>query len=323
MRAKRRLLKFIEATILKAARLTVRIPPIRWLLLKCYVAAYDEAGALDMAWKLRKTGYGVISNILGESAESDAARRFAERYVVHIKKLSILKACDAKSGIAISVKPSQLGMGRDKNLALELALGILNECVKHDIGFEVDMEGPETIDDTAEFVEKLADGTEERGHPIIRVAIQANAVQENRSASKDLILRLAGRKGKIGVRIVKGAYLGGYFKKDRLIKIQFAKLAVLAAENHMNVALGTHDVELANKIKISVPQATVQMLFGVRPFAKKDYIYMCWGEKKDAERYLERRMQEGARLNVLLLFALNIVEAVIWRIKMRLVKNTK
>lgn len=279
----------------------LKIPLLRDLGLRCYIAGETEKSALEMALVLHTRGYGVISDYLGEEAATkNNAIRAAKTYLRHIKHLAELKKANPKFRIAISIKLSQLGIKFDVWLAKRLAAIIFQKASASGVKFEIDMEGPETIDDTMNTVKRLM-----RTGSNFRVAIPANQSKAERC------LHICLSRG-IGVRIVKGAYQGD-IKKRQAVKENVLRLVQIANDYYsaLNCAIGTHDTALIQKAREKLPEISVQMLFGIRPFLKADWRYMPWGNQ--GEQFLRRRIKEGMQPNVIILFFLNFFESTLWR----------
>ena len=272
------------------------------LLLRCYISARTERGALAMTVILYKLGLGIISDILGEEVkDGKSAIRAAARYVLHIRHLSGLRNKFPDIRLAISVKLSQLGLKFDKKLARRMILKIYKDCLDRGIELEIDIEGPETIEDTLACVLPLARfGGEFR-----------QAVASNQLKSEKFLVALA-RRG-IKIRLVKGAYKGDYRDKDA-IKFNYWKFAEIAKSYGLDTAYGSHDLEMLSWVQ-KIWGGRVQKLFGVHMFGPKDWIYMTWGSRKDARPYLKRRFKEGIRPSLFFTFIRNIPESLIWRLR--------
>lgn len=272
------------------------------ILFFCYVAARTEYGALRMAIILHKLGYGVISDILGEEAKNkQMARRAAARYILRLRNFSRLKEQYPEMRLAISVKPSQFGLKLDKKIARRHLLTIYKACLDRDIGMEIDIEGPETIEDTKNCV-----------LPLTRLGNTfRQAVAANQSGSEKFFHELAKRG--IKIRLVKGAYPGDYRDPDA-IKLNYLRLTHIARQFHTDIAYGTHDLKLLREAEGIWP-GTWQRLFGIMMFKKGGWIYAPDGEIKNAFRFLYRRAKEGVRPSVFLNFIRNIPEALLWRLR--------
>jgi len=270
----------------------------------CYIASRSEQGAFLVAsalYKWSRGKVGVIFDILGEEAKDEkAAIDAALRYLRLSRHLVKLRQEHPDLQLAISIKLTHLGLKVDQSLAKRLLAVIYKKTQEYNLRLEIDMEGPETLNDILHIVRPLTSIGRD-----FRVAIPAN-----QSKSFDLIQDLAPLG--VALRIVKGAYPGDYTNKNA-IEMNFLALAKIAKWYHSDVAYGTHDKELIRKAMAIYP-GEVHMLFGVRPFAKKDKVYLPFGGWLTGARFLLRRAKEGIRPNVFLNFIINIPASLLWRL---------
>lgn len=276
---------------------------ISGLLLKCYVAAQTEKGALRMMVVLHLLGFGVISDLLGEAVVyARSANRNTARLILHMRRMAALRGKHPDIRLALAVKPSMIGLKINKPLARRNLQRIHRASQKYGLRLEIDMEGPEMMDATVEIVRSLL----RQGYNF-RQVIQANQKKSGR------LMTICGMLH-ISVRLVKGAYRGDI--KDRgEIDANYLELARLAEHYSLDTAYGTHDKKLLNRAQ-TAHKGTVQKLFGVRMFdLPADEIYMAWGPPKRAWRFLFRRIKEGVRPAVLIMFLRNIPESLFWRIR--------
>ena len=182
---------------------------------------------------------------------------------------SILAAVDvvAEAGVEpyFSVKPTQLGLGVDSELAHELAQAVAERIAAVSGHLCLDMESSPYVDATLDLWERLRT----TGHLHVSGVLQSYL---HRTA--DDLERVLALSPIPDVRIVKGAYkesaeVAMQAKSD--VEAGFARLVErgLAAGAHVNVA--THDERLIIRVLAGIDaQSTslpyeVQMLFGVRP----------------------------------------------------------
>lgn len=283
----------------------ITLAVFRELLFICYVAARGERGALKMIVVFYKLGVGIISDILGEEVtDKKTAICSAARYILHLRHLSELRVSRPNMRLAIAVKLSQIGMKVDKNLARRLLKKIYKTCLAYDIRLEIDVEGPETFRDALDIIKSLV----RIGHNF-RAAVSAN-----QSDSEWFFLELA--KLGIWIRLVKGAYPGDYQDADAIC-FNFLHFAHEAKKYNLNTAYGTHDSTLLNNAQ-SIWGGAEQMLFGVFMNYAAKWRYMPWTwnwSRKDAKRFMRRRMQEGIHPKTILLFLRNIPESLLWRLR--------
>ncbi|OGG44949.1 hypothetical protein A2673_00475 [Candidatus Kaiserbacteria bacterium RIFCSPHIGHO2_01_FULL_50_13] len=293
----------------------------KYSLFKCYVAGETEEEALEMVSVLHKLGFGVISDILGEDITTKAAALAnCERYVRHIRNLKNLRGHYPDIRLSISLKLSSLGMNISPSFAECLLVDTAHEAFSHGIGLEIDMEGPETMDMTVKLVENIMKNKALQAYACggfaPRLALPAN---QKCSAQYLGIIKKCGSK----IRIVKGAYQGEIRNRDE-ITARFIELVKNASRLGIDTAAGTHDKRnIIEPLLSNGNFVAIQGLFGVRMFyqerlAREGYgncMYMPWGNHENAFLYLLRRFKEGIRPSVLVLFGINIIESLLWRIR--------
>lgn len=273
----------------------------RKMALLAYVAGETEEEALRMIVALHRAGYGVVSDILGEAVnDAESAKKAADTYGDHLLQLYALNNRYPNMRLAISVKLSQLGLQFDQEKAGRHAIEIFQCARECTIGFQIDMEGPDLIDAIMTVVHELS-----KIDTGFYLAISANYAR-----SLAVLYECAHYYGIRGVRIVKGAYKGS-ITQQKHIDENYLRIVAKAKECGLEVILGTHDEKLECRARELCPDAELHMLLGVRPYARKDGIYMPWGSER--KKYFARRLKEGIRPRVLFLFVRNIWKARRWR----------
>jgi len=261
------------------------IPPVA----DRFVAGETAAEALEHARQLRGDGVGAILNLLGEhytDPEPAAADAAAYRRLI-----ADIGATDL--GARVSVKPTQLGLGVDRDTFEEQLAGVVEAAREAGVFLWVDMEGSSTTDATLDAVERFV-----ADHPEMGVCLQANLKR-----TPEDIDRLADTGA--AVRLVKGAY-----DEPPAIAHQ-GRAAVDDAYEHClerlfrrhdgTVAVGSHDPRLVNRaLALHREHGTpveVQMLMGVRERAQRDlarqwpvYQYVPYGGRWLS--YFSRRVAE-------------------------------
>lgn len=277
------------------------------ILLRCYVAGATEEEALQMILVLHGKGLGVISNLLVEEVTNqETAIHVAKTYTCHILRLGEFRKQISNIRLAVSIKLTSLGLKFDRPLTARLSKWLFHIAQFAGIGFEIDIERPDTFEDALEVIKILAC----EGKPF-RVALAANQTFSDKLLEVCLSCNLP-------VRIVKGAYVGD-IKRGRDIDENFLNLFSLARSRNLDVAAATHNKKLLKRITELCGEwfsLNIQMLFGVRMFwqqKQKVWTYMPWG--READKFLARRLEEGVRFKVLLLFIINVFEMLVWRAK--------
>ena len=226
-----------------------------------FIAGPDAASAVPKFLELRAAGKRLILDALGEFVTSEEeARRSAD---------SILAAIDVVAAAGIepyfSVKPTQLGLGVDAELAYELAASVAQRIAAVSGHLCLDMESSPHVTATLSLWERLRAS----GHLHVSGVLQSYL---HRTA--DDLERVLAFTPMPAVRIVKGAY-----KEPSEVALQakseveagFVRLVerCVAAGAHVNIA--THDERLINQLVAGIDAQQrdvpyeVQMLFGVRP----------------------------------------------------------
>ena len=248
--------------------------------------------AIAVTKELNAQRIDVSLDLLGETVEdlreSEAA---TTAYIEAVQAIA-----EHVPGATVSVKLSQLGIGRDPAVCAGHLNNLLKEAAKVGVPVEVDMEhssvGPATLDAFRAVL---------REHPDTRVAIQAamRRTPTDLESFKDVKPR---------IRLVKGAFLESrdlaLLDKDD-ITAQYRYLTDYALANLPDPAFGTHDdrcIDHAKKaaVRLGVDREDYefQMLYGVRrdlqrKLADEGYrirIYVPYGTQWYP--YLMRRMAE-------------------------------
>jgi proline dehydrogenase len=189
----------------------------RWIL-------PDLASAL--AWAGKKNGQGIrcILALAGEFARTpDEARRAADGDLACIAGIAATRV-DA----SLSVKPSALGGLFDPEACRDLMVRIAREAARSRVPLELDMEGRNSVDLTLD----LAAGCR-REHTRVTVALQSYL-----DRTRGDIRRMVSRE--IGVRLVKGAYLGDVSDFGE-IERRTEECAGILKGLRAPFSLGTHD----------------------------------------------------------------------------------
>jgi len=243
-----------------------------------FVAGPDVTSAIPKFQELRAAGKSLILDALGEFVTSETeARRSAD---------GILAAVDVVAAAGVepyfSVKPTQLGLGVDAELAHELAASVAERIATVSGHLCLDMESSPYVAATLDLLEWLRG----RGHLHVSGVLQSYLYR-----TADDLERLVALSPIPAVRIVKGAYkepaeVAWQRKAD--VDAGFVKLVErgLAAGAHINIA--THDERLISGLLAMIdgygsgsgssvlaaapegagaawPSYEIQMLFGVRP----------------------------------------------------------
>ncbi len=261
------------------------IPPVA----DRFVAGETVAEALEHTRQLQRDGVGAILNLLGEhyttpepAAEDAAAYR---RLVADIGRTDL--------GARVSVKPTQLGLGIDRETFEENLASIVETAREEGVFLWIDMEDSTTTDATLDAFERSV-----AEHPKMGVCLQANL----RRTPAD-IDRLAETGGSI--RLVKGAYdepLSTAYQGRAAVDAAYEDCLERLFRGHEGtVAVGSHDPRMINRaLALHREHGTpveIQMLMGVRDRAQRDlatqwpvYQYIPYGGRWLS--YFSRRVAE-------------------------------
>jgi proline dehydrogenase len=207
---------------------------------------------------------GIINLVGEETTNREEISAAATEYLQILNEIQVRKIQSC-----ISVKPTQLGLGLDKQLFEDNLTKILATAKSLDNFVWMDMEGSpytaDTVDSYLEFRSKFDN---------IGVAIQAYAQR-----SQDDVTRILDSGG--AIRLCKGAYRESpefAFKSRDRINENFQKLMQLMFERGKGFAVATHDEKLIQKaIELSKEHHTdfeFEMLMGIRDKKKTELTEM-------------------------------------------------
>jgi proline dehydrogenase len=197
----------------------------RWIL-------PDLASAL--AWVKERNSQGIRCTLAlaGEYSRTlDGARSTAEENVSCIRKIALPHA-----RASLSVKPSAVGGLLDRAACRDHMIRIAREGARSGVPLELDMEGKGTVDLTLAIAFECR-----KGHPSVTVALQAY-LERTREDLRRMVAQ------GIGVRLVKGAYLGDVSDAARIRELMEEYAGVLKGLR-APFSLGTHDPDLIEGIR--------------------------------------------------------------------------
>jgi proline dehydrogenase len=223
-----------------------------------FIAGEKLEDALRAAAELNAKGLLVILNQLGEHvtdrAAAEASLASYQRMLVEISK--------RKLNAFVTVKPTQLGLGLDPALCLDLTRRLAADAEAHGNFLEIDMEDSPTVDATLALYETIR-----RDHEKVGLALQAYLYRTEAD-----LARLAPLRPKI--RLVKGAYLEPAdvaFPSKQDVDANFVKLTRLLFAGGFTPAIGSHDERMidaarafAREFNVPPDAWEVQMLHGIR-----------------------------------------------------------
>ena len=252
--------------------------PDRWTL-------PDWPSTLGWCQKRNEQGIRCIIDVLGEYASTKEATDTAmASYLdcIHQIHQSKLKA-------SISIKLSALGAMFDPDLCRKNALDLAKEALSKDVGFEIDMEGKQSIDLTIQVTKECA-----AAGVTVTMALQAYLKR-----TLDDLDNLQSQEN-VRFRLVKGAYVGDDFSfhtTSESYKLLVEALTYLIRP----YCVATHDPEILDWMKFSgmvdTSKTEFSFLKGLADKTKLAFIknklivseYVPFG--KESGPYIARRMK--------------------------------
>jgi len=210
-------------------------------------------------------------DFLGEAVTDAADARQAQA--------AILTACerigDEELPSGISVKPTQMGLGVDHDLAFELIAAIATEAKQFDGHVNIDMEGSDTTEATVTLCERLR----EAGHDNVGCALQSYLRRTQADVER---LTAAGAS----LRLIKGAYdepAEVAYQDNAQVDASFERSMEWLLANGTYPRIATHDGVLIDKSKrtairlgLAPDDFEFQMLYGVRTSLQSQLVAAGW-----------------------------------------------
>ncbi len=267
-----------------------------WLFSRRYIAGTTLQAAIDVVKNLNKKGIYATLDVLGESVATRGEAEAAKQ-----KALEVFNAIDENKLMAnLSIKPTQLGMGIDKEFAFQQMLELVKRANESGNFVRIDMENSPYTDLTIEIYKKLYEE-----YPNVGVVLQAYL---KRTYNDALLLNKIGTN----YRLCKGIYIESpsiAYKDRQAIRDNFLNVLRTMLLNGNYVGIATHDkylidksYEMIKELNIPKDKFEFQMLLGVREDLRdkinkdgyKIRIYVPFG--KDWYAYSIRRLQENPQL---------------------------
>ena len=227
-----------------------------------FVAGEDIRSAIPKLQRIEASGKRVVLDLLGEFVADEAAARASAALV----RQALAAAAAAGVEPYLSVKPTQLGLGVDPDLAFELSAAVAKDAAAVDGHLCLDMENSPNVDGTLILFERLRAA----GWLNLSTVLQSYLYR-----TPDDLERLLALSPTPAVRIVKGAYKEPpevALQRKAAVDEAFARLVArgLAVGGLVNIA--THDERLLARLLAHIAAAglgperyELQMLYGVRP----------------------------------------------------------
>jgi proline dehydrogenase len=261
-----------------------------------YIAGETLQSAVDLVKELNSRGIYATLDLLGESVDNE------EKATAAFKKT--MKNFDAllehKLMANLSVKPTQLGLSFDKELAYKHILQLVNRAHEIDNFVRIDMEDSPYTDDTIDIYQRIF-----KQYDNVGIVLQSYLKRTYNDAIQ---------LNKLGTdyRLCKGIYVEPAsiaYKNKQTIRDNFVKVLELMLKNGNFVGIATHDSYLIKEAYRLIKENNVpndmfefQMLLGVRvdlrdKIVKDGYkirVYVPFGE--EWYPYSIRRLQENPQI---------------------------
>lgn len=231
-----------------------------------FVAGTDLTSALPALRSLEESGRKIVLDVLGEFVDTEQEARAIATVIDAAMRGA------AAEGVSryFSVKPTQLGLGVDPDLAFELADALA--VTLFEVGGELclDMENVPHLEETLRLYERLR----RRGHHHVSTVLQSYL--HRTPADLERIIELANEtdQGPTELRLVKGAYREAeqhVMRSRERIEEAYLELSYRALDAGLKVNLATHDERLLRELLaycrgagLHSERYEVQMLYGVR-----------------------------------------------------------
>jgi proline dehydrogenase len=220
------------------------------------------ADGMAAADRLLAEGIGILLTHLGENLTEPAQ---ADAVVAHYHEV-LDQAATRQRPPEISVKPTQLGLDIDPELAFRNADDLAEHAARVGTTLWLDMEGSPYVDPTLELYRRLR-----AKHEAMGIAIQAYLRRTAEDVEALLPLHPV-------IRLVKGAYdepASIAYRSSSDVDENYHDVSVAIAKaagaGTARLAMGTHDVALVERISATaeaagVPRTAleVHMLYGIR-----------------------------------------------------------
>lgn len=264
---------------------------------KQWIAGDTINDALAAAQNSYKNGMSAIINKLGEYHTS---KNIIENTISEYK-IVMSSFRKWKVNGAISIKPTQIGLMKNKNECLTNLEVMIQAAIASQTFVWIDMESSDHTDETIQIYENLLARYERIG-----IAIQANLLRSEGDLAD--LLAIGGK-----IRLVKGAYRENSsvaFKSKERIDQNYLRLMNILFDSGNEFGIATHDVTMINSAitlaKKYEKKFEFQMLRGIRDEIKPGLIkkgfslseYIPYGT--NWLPYSIRRLKERKR-NILLL----------------------
>ena len=261
-----------------------------------YIAGDSLQSAVDLVKELNTKGILATLDLLGESVNNEVEANAAFNKTIKIFDALVENKLDAN----LSIKPTQLGLSFNKELAYNNILQLVKRAHEIDNFVRIDMEDSPYTDDTIEIYKKIFEEYDNVG-----VVLQSYL---KRTYNDTILLN----KLRTDYRLCKGIYIESpsiAYKDEQTIRDNYVKVLDSMLKNGNYVGIATHDdylieeaYRLINEYNVPGEKFEFQMLLGVRinlqdkilKDGHKLRIYVPFGE--DWYPYSIRRLKENPQI---------------------------
>ena len=267
-----------------------------WLFSKKYIAGKTLQSAINLVKELNTKGILATLDVLGESVKTREEAIEAKNKAMEVLDAIVKNKLKAN----LSIKPTQMGLAIDKELAHKQILELVKKASEINNFVRIDMEDSPFTDLTFEVYKRIHEEYRNVG-----VVLQAYL---KRTINDTIVLNKLGTN----YRLCKGIYIEPAtiaYKDKQAIRDNYLKCLELMLKNGNYVGIATHDKYLIDKAYEMIKDLTIpkdnfefQMLLGVREDLRdkinkdgyKIRIYVPYGE--DWYKYSIRRLQENPNI---------------------------
>ncbi len=278
--------------------------PIVRIFSKKYVAGDKLSDAVNTVKMLNAQNIMATMDVLGESTtKAEDTHGYVEEYLRVLRTIE-----EEKLDCNVSLKPTQLGLLIDNELAYNNIKRIVEEAKKHKNFVRIDMEDSTCTSDTIEIFERLRSEFDNVG-----IVLQAYM----RRSIDDLV---AIAQKPANFRLCKGIYIEPReiaYKDPHLVNENFAFLLETALKMKSYVGIATHDekvvwhaLRIIEQLGLKREDYEFQMLLGVDEQLRSILVnaghrlrvYVPYGEQW--YRYVMRRLKENPQIAMYVIKAL-------------------
>lgn len=270
--------------------------PVVYVFAKKYIAGEKLEDAVRVVKELNAKGILATIDVLGESITTKKEAENAKKECLLVLDTIFKQGLNAN----LSVKPTQIGLGIDKDYCYELLCEILDHAKTYNNFVRIDMEDSPYTTFTIELVMRLKQKFNNTG-----IVVQAYL----KRTVRDVVEM---NKCGMNYRLCKGIYVEPAeiaYKDRQEVRNNYLQILDIMLDNGNYTGIATHDEYLINgaydliaKNKYQKDKFEFQMLYGVRENLRdkinadgyKIRIYVPYGEQWYA--YSVRRLQENPQL---------------------------